>query len=61
MESIEDIVNSEGYQAAKVKLNGMSRLQRRNFVKNLKKGGPKRIARAKQMFEELGINWKIKL
>ena len=61
MESIEDIVNSEGYQAAKAKLNSMNRLQRRNFVKNLKKGGPERIARAKQMFEELGINWKIKL
>lgn len=61
MESIEDIVNSEGYQAAKVKLNSMNRLQRRNFVKNLKKGGPERIAKAKQMFEELDINWKIKL
>ncbi len=61
MDSIEDLVNSSGSQEAKVTLNNMSRLQRRNFIKQLKKGGPERIARAKEMFKQLNINWKIKL
>ena len=61
MDNLEDLINSNRSQEAKVTLNNMSRSQRRNFVKQLKKGGPKRIARALEMFKQLDINWKIKL